>query len=73
MGVDSVIFLLISSKESKSDETWGDLKRKSEVGCREIVCGAGGHEEKVEIPAVLALGQEDYKLETSLGFLYSKT
>lgn len=73
MGVDSVMFLLISSKESKSDETWGDLKRKSEVGCGEIVCGAGGHEEKDEIPAVSALGQEDYKLETSLGFLYSKT
>lgn len=68
MGVDSMIFLLIASKESKTDE----------MGSREIVCGAGGHEEKDEIaslawwyiPAVSALGQEGYKLETSLGYLY---
>lgn len=46
MGVDSVIFLLIASKESKTHETWGDLKRKSEMGSGEIVCGAGRREGK---------------------------
>lgn len=77
MGVDSVIFLLIASKESKTHETWGDLKIKSEMGSGEIVCGAGGREGKrrdrqlsLEVHSCCLSTGAGYKLVTSLGYLY---